>query len=53
MADKGRAGDGKSKSQAKTERDERLAKALRDNLAKRKAQSRLRTDDPGDKKQSS
>jgi len=53
MTDKGRAGDGKSKSQAKAERDERLAKALRDNLAKRKAQSRLRADEPGDEKQSS
>ena len=53
MADKARAGDGKPKSQAKAERDERLAKALRDNLAKRKAQSRLRADEPEDEKQSS
>ena len=49
MTDKARAGDGKSKTQAQAEREERLAKALRDNLAKRKAQSRARDDDASGK----
>jgi len=53
MVDKARAGDGKTKSQAQTEREERLSRALRDNLAKRKAQSRARADEPQDKKQPS
>jgi hypothetical protein len=34
----------KSKSELRTEREERLAKALRDNLAKRKAQTRARSE---------
>ena len=45
MADKARADGGKFKTQAQAEREERLARALRDNLAKRKAQSRARDDE--------
>ncbi|WP_274757287.1 hypothetical protein [Pseudemcibacter aquimaris] len=40
-----------SKSQAKKEKQERLNKALRDNLKRRKAQAR-KTDEKSDKKES-
>ena len=43
MATKRRAGDGQTKSGAAAERQQRLSKALRDNLAKRKAQSRAQS----------
>ena len=53
MTGKVPAGENTPKSEAKAERDERLAKALRDNLAKRKAQFRARRDEPLDKKEPS
>jgi hypothetical protein len=40
-----KAGGEKSKSDVRADREDRLAKALRDNLAKRKAQSRARAND--------
>jgi len=53
MADKEPVGSKKDKAQAQLERQDRLSRALRENLAKRKAQSRARATDEQDKKGSS
>ena len=50
MADGTKTGDQKSKSALRAEREDRLARALRDNLAKRKAQFRARQHDDTGKK---
>ncbi len=50
MTDKVAPSANKSKSELRAEREERLARALRDNLARRKAQSRARADEGSEKK---
>ncbi len=53
MSGKSQGNGEKTKSEIKAERAERLSKALRDNLAKRKAQTRARSETETDKKPAS